>query len=73
MLETSKSDIIGIDGKQWINIKRKTNTEAVSLLPIVNRDSKSLCLRSKSYKSERLIPCLAIKKSNAYLRNSDAQ
>ncbi|WOD42889.1 site-specific integrase [Hwangdonia lutea] len=67
----SKSDItIGIDGKQWINIKRtKTNTRSsIPLLPIAKEILSRYAYDPKVIKSERLIPVFSNQKSNAYLK-----
>lgn len=67
----SKSDItIGIDGKQWINIKRtKTNTRSsIPLLPIAKEILERYAYDPKVIKSERLIPVFSNQKSNAYLK-----
>lgn len=67
----SKSDItIGIDGKQWINIKRtKTNTRSsIPLLPIAKEILDLYADNPKALKSERLIPVFSNQKSNAYLK-----
>jgi len=67
----SKSDItIGIDGKQWINIKRtKTNTRSsIPLLPIAKEILERHAYDPKVIKSERLIPVFSNQKSNAYLK-----
>jgi integrase len=67
----SKSDIsIGIDGKQWINIKRtKTNTRSsIPLLPIPKEILERYAYDPKVIKSERLIPVFSNQKSNAYLK-----
>lgn len=67
----SKSDItIGIDGKQWINIKRtKTNTRSsIPLLPIAKDILNRYAYDPKVLKSERLIPVFSNQKSNAYLK-----
>ena len=66
-----KSDItIGIDGKQWINIKRtKTNTRSsIPLLPISKAILDRYADNSKALQSERLIPVFSNQKSNAYLK-----
>lgn len=67
----SKSNItIGIDGKQWINIKRtKTNTRSsIPLLPIAKEILNRYAYDPKVIKSERLIPVFSNQKSNAYLK-----
>lgn len=67
----SKSDItIGIDGKQWINIKRtKTNTRSsIPLLPIAKKILNRYAYDPMVIKSERLIPVFSNQKSNAYLK-----
>ncbi len=67
----SKSDItIGIDGKQWINIKRtKTNTRSsIPLLPIAKEILNRYAYDPQVLKSERLIPVFSNQKSNAYLK-----
>jgi len=67
----SKSDItIGIDGKQWINIKRtKTNTRSsIPLLPIAKEILNLYAYDPKVIKSDRLIPVFSNQKSNAYLK-----
>lgn len=67
----SKSDItIGIDGKQWINIKRtKTNTRSsIPLLPIAKAILDRYANNPKALQSERLIPVFSNQKSNAYLK-----
>ncbi|MDO5970904.1 site-specific integrase [Flavivirga aquimarina] len=67
----SKSDItIGIDGKQWINIKRtKTNTRSsIPLLPIAKEILNRYAYHPHVIKSERLIPVFSNQKSNAYLK-----
>lgn len=67
----SKSDItIGIDGKQWINIKRtKTNTRSsIPLLPIAKEILNHYAYDPLVIKSERLIPVFSNQKSNAYLK-----
>ena len=67
----SKSDItIGIDGKQWINIKRtKTNTRSsIPLLPIAKEILERYAYDPKVLKSDRLIPVFSNQKSNAYLK-----
>ena len=67
----SKSDItIGIDGKQWINIKRtKTNTRSsIPLLPIAKDILDRYADHPQVLKKERLIPVFSNQKSNAYLK-----
>jgi integrase len=67
----SKSDItIGIDGKEWINIKRtKTNTRSsIPLLPIAKAILDRYTDNPKALQSERLIPVFSNQKSNAYLK-----
>lgn len=67
----SKSDIsIGIDGKQWINIRRtKTNTRSsIPLLPIAKEILSRYAYDPQVIKSERLIPVFSNQKSNAYLK-----
>lgn len=67
----SKSDItIGIDGKQWINIKRtKTNTRSsIQLLPIAKEILSRYAYDPPVIKSDRLIPVFSNQKSNAYLK-----
>ena len=67
----SKSDItIGIDGKQWINIKRtKTNTRSsIPLLPIAKEILNRYAYDPQVLKRERLIPVFSNQKSNAYLK-----
>lgn len=67
----SKSDIsIGIDGKQWINIKRtKTNTRSsIPLLPIAKEILSRYAYDPQVVKSDRLIPVFSNQKSNAYLK-----
>lgn len=67
----SKSDIsIGIDSKQWINIKRtKTNTRSsIPLLPIAKEILSRYAYDPQVIKSDRLIPVFSNQKSNAYLK-----
>lgn len=67
----SKSDIsIGIDGKQWINIKRtKTNTRSsIPLLPIAKEILNRYAYDPQVIKNDRLIPVFSNQKSNAYLK-----
>lgn len=67
----SKSDIsIGIDGKQWINIKRtKTNTRSsIPLLPIAKDILSRYAYDPQVIKNDRLIPVFSNQKSNAYLK-----
>lgn len=67
----SKSDIsIGIDGKQWINIKRtKTNTRSsIPLLPIAKEILSRYAYDPQVIKNDRLIPVFSNQKSNAYLK-----
>ena len=67
----SKSDItIGIDGKQWINIKRtKTNTRSsIPLLPIAKDILNRYAYHPEVVRSDKLIPVFSNQKSNAYLK-----
>lgn len=67
----SKSNIsIGIDGKQWINIKRtKTNTRSsIPLLPIAKEILSRYAYDPQVIKNDRLIPVFSNQKSNAYLK-----